>query len=294
MTQAAETFDDVQDVGTFEPLPHGLYQFVVSDFEATISSSDKKMFKVEYTIEEPTEQAGRKLFEHYVVGIDEDPLNFRAASPGAKMLKGALKGCNIQLQSIPLQRMETVIIPQFLGAKLLGRLSLSIDEREGQYKGRIRNRVDRWFPLGTGTPQVITPLTNDATYNKWVKEYGGGIAPTSTPPVQPVAVTPTPAPAPTAAIPPVVVPTAAPPIPVGGAAPAPPAVVPTPAAVPAPTTVPAPAVAPIPTPAPAPTTEAPAAAPAPTAGAIMCPLCPAGPFANYEELTQHLQQHREQ
>lgn len=266
MQDRAFPWDEIPDSNI---VPVGTYLLRgVELTEETSREAGKLMYKAQVSTIEPAEHANEALFERFVIGSDEDPLAKQPAtwkaSVGARRMKAMLNAAQI-----PSGLSTAQIAQTFPGAQFLCKVSQE-EQKEGDYKGTISNRLSNFFKVG----ERATGL--DAT------------APTI-PGTAPVAAAPAPAPAPVAQ-PQAPQPVATPPPAAPAAAPAPGG--PPPAAAPVPA-----APAPAPPPAPAPATPAAAQGASPPAPAapereLQCPIC--SQMIPTSQFGAHMEQHQQQ
>lgn len=250
--------DEIPDQNVW---PSGIVQLEVEELEETQSKSNKLMFTATFKGVLPPDVENIPHFEYYVIGSDDDPqaqdVKTWKKSMGAQQLKKLLRALQVPLVDDLHQA-----IAMAKGKQALVTTTQVTETAEGEYKGRIRCNLGRFFALGERQAAI-------APEQPGVVGIASAVA-------APIAVAPVAA-APLAVAPPVIPPAAAPvaaPIPGAGAPVAAPPVVP-PAAVPPGTPV--------------------AAAPPQAANPeemLACSLCPPGttPIAR-KDFAAHIQLH---
>lgn len=151
-------FDAVPDTGA---IPDGIYQVSIADLEETASKTGKLMYNTRFEVMEPADFAGMGIFEMFVIGSDEDPDAAEDAtwvkSVGARRLKQTLKAAQVPLDT----DMDNVI-----AAAIQQQLVISVSqeiESEGDYAGRVRNRISAFYQLGHKQVGLTDAPTSKAT-----------------------------------------------------------------------------------------------------------------------------------
>lgn len=136
-------FDAVPDTGVVDA---GVYQVSIGSLDEKASKSGKLMYDARLEIVEPADFAGMGIFEMFVIGNDEDPdANEESTwikSIGCRRMKQMLKAAQVPLDT----DMDNVI-----AAAVSQQLVVSVTqetETEGDYAGRVRNRISAFYPLG--------------------------------------------------------------------------------------------------------------------------------------------------
>jgi hypothetical protein len=130
-------------------VPDGVYQVFIAELEETASKNGKLMYNARLEIMEPTDFAGMGIFEAFVIGSEEDPDAAEDATWvkafGARRLKNMLKAAQV-----PMDTDMDNIIAAALQQQLVISATQEVDtgERDPQYKGRVRNRINAFYQLG--------------------------------------------------------------------------------------------------------------------------------------------------
>lgn len=168
-------WDDIPDSGV---LLAGMYQMRGESLSIETTSTGKRMIVMQAVVEQPEAYAGMRIFENFVIGIEEDPMGAQREtwlrSVGARRLKGLLKAANVP-QSNDLNQ----ICNTFAGVMFLTQAT-QYEEQSGDYKGSIRNRFNFYKvgervvgvegkPMGArgaapqAVPQAVPPQTAQPT-----------------------------------------------------------------------------------------------------------------------------------
>lgn len=128
-------------------VPDGTYLVSIAEINEQQSKSGKLMYNARLEIVEPEDFAGMGVFEYFVIGSDEDPDGDQEAtwikSIGARRIKNLFKAAQVPMDS----DMDNIIAAA-LQAQLVISVSQNI-ETEGDYKGRVSNRIGAFYPLGS-------------------------------------------------------------------------------------------------------------------------------------------------
>ncbi len=257
-------WDEIPDMNV---LPGGTLHFNVDELTDDESSSGKRMFRARFSVVLPVEFAGMVHFENYVTGSDEAPKALLPGSFGTRNMKAMMKAAQV-----PPNNDVALLCAGAANTQFLAKVS-QVEEKEGDYKGTLRNRINAYFRIGERQVEIDV-----------VKGTGAAAAApvaVASPVVAPVvaALASAPAPAPTGTPGPPTTSAAAPPTPDPSIAtpahqpvstPVPPVAVPT-APVATPVVVPVVSTGTPPTGPPAPTTET----PAPAGPQMECMACKA-------------------
>lgn len=197
-------------------VPDGVYSCQGALLEETRSQAGKLMYKSQMTVQEPIDYKGITFFEYFVIGSDEDlealqPITWKT-SIGARRMKSLFKAAQLpQVQDID------QLVASFAGSIFLSLVTMQI-EKEGDYKGTPRNRLNAFYKVGERSVGLEQGSKGPAA-------AAAGAVPAA--PVAPAPAVPTPV-APVAPTPPL-----APAVPAAPAPPATPAAPATPVAAPA-------------------------------------------------------------
>lgn len=162
-------------------LPGGTLHFNIDELLDDVSSSGKRMFRARFSVLAPTECAGMTHFENYVTGSDEAPTAILPGSFGTRNFKAMMKAAQI-----PPNNDVAMLCANAANAQFMAKVS-QIEEKEGEYKGTLRNRINAYFRIGERQVEVDV-----------VKGAGGLVGPAVAAPVAAAAAL---APAATAAVP---------------------------------------------------------------------------------------------
>ena len=197
-------WDDIPDTNVF---PDGIFEFEWDSLDdGYAQTSGKRMFKARFACVQPAEFKGMGLFENYVTGNDEVLQGIVAGAMGTRAMKAALKAAQV-----PANNDIANLCHSVKGSKLLMKI-VQIEEKDGDYKGQLRNKVVACFKIGTRSVEVAKkPGARGAMQAPTVSAPAPApSAPAPSAPVQ-AAPTPIPAPTPTPAAPPIPGPVPAPP-----------------------------------------------------------------------------------
>jgi len=270
------------DINEEEDLPTGTFHaHVIHAEDGQSNTSGKRMLRVGFNVLAPEDCANLAHFENYVVGTEEQPLNYGKDTRGGRAFKKLCVKANVP---------ESSDVPTLLNSLRAGaEVMIAVKYNpESDFKNNITN----YFRIGE-RPAAVAP-----SQIRPGAQTGAPVAPPMVPaaPVAPPMVAPAiPAPVVPVAVAPVAMPAPVAPAPVAAPAPiAPPAMV-APVAPPVAPVAVAPPVAPV---APVPVAPAPVApaAPAPTAVAapvggpmMLCTICQQPVAA--QDFAAHVQGH---
>jgi hypothetical protein len=141
-------WDDTDDKNAFATtLPSGMFHMSMQ-LEDGMSSTGKRMFKGVFTAKLPAECAGMSHFEYFVVGTDENPNGINSDVRGAKALKACLAAA-----MVPPSNDIAQLVMSANGAELMMQLQ-QYEEKSGDYKGTMRNKIVKVFRLGEAQAAV--------------------------------------------------------------------------------------------------------------------------------------------
>ena len=132
-------WDEIPDMNV---LPGGTLHFNLDELTDDVSSSGKRMFRARFSAIAPTECAGMAHFENYVTGSDEAPMAILPGSFGTRNFKAMMKAAQI-----PPNNDVGMLCANATNAQFLAKVS-QIEEKEGDYKGSLRNRINAYFRIG--------------------------------------------------------------------------------------------------------------------------------------------------
>lgn len=148
-------WDAIPEGGRREALPDGLYTCEVESLEETTSKAGARMFAGVYRVLEPTEYAGRVLYEYHNIGTDKDPLaedpKTWAAAIGARTLRDLVVACGVP-QEPNAARLSTIL----KGQRFMQQVQRYIEPekkangQDNPYAGQPANRMGRRFRVGDG------------------------------------------------------------------------------------------------------------------------------------------------
>jgi hypothetical protein len=145
-----------------------------------MSSTGKRMFKGVFTAKLPAECAGMSHFEYFVVGTDENPNGINSDVRGAKALKACLAAA-----MVPPSNDIAQLVMSANGAELMMQLQ-QYEEKSGDYKGTMRNKIVKVFRLGEAQAAVAgAPGIGAAGGGNVPKQVPPSPAQMSAPPIQP-------------------------------------------------------------------------------------------------------------
>lgn len=132
-------------------LPTGMYKLEVEEMLESESKKGKYMLKATFRVLEPVEQAGMVVFDNYTIGSDNDP-----GGDDPKSWEGiaAARWKDVIKKSATAQRPtveETCHAAK--GMQFLADVTVEV-EKEGEYKGRERNRIKKTYRVGEATIPV--------------------------------------------------------------------------------------------------------------------------------------------
>lgn len=145
-------WDDIPDSGAL--LPAGTYLVGVESIEEkTAEQSGKLMYSAVFRVIEPDQFSNMPIYNNFVIGNDDDPgaddPETQKASVGAKMMKACMKAAQVAFHPD-----IDVMIGAAQDQQLVITLTQSTETKEGPYKGRVRNNVAGFYPVGTREPSV--------------------------------------------------------------------------------------------------------------------------------------------
>ena len=138
-------WSDIPDSGLLSP---GMYQMRVVTLEDTVSSTNKRMFVLSASVDEPAEHSGMMIFENFVVGTEDDPKAQQSSTwkdqknVGAKRFKQFKGAAQLPEESDPVKFCHGA-----QGAVFLAQASIFV-EKGGDYEGTQRNRFN-FFKVGS-------------------------------------------------------------------------------------------------------------------------------------------------
>lgn len=150
------------DVQESSLVPDGCYHVKCESITAKkTKEANKLMYDPVYRIIAPKGFKGLPVFDHYVIGSDEDPA---AKDPdtwkgaiGARNMKRAFKKMGLDVGGT---RDIDELINEAEGQELL--LLVSIEtQKKGQYKGRKQNRIDSYYAIGEHEVGIEEPDEDD-------------------------------------------------------------------------------------------------------------------------------------
>lgn len=192
-------FFDWDNIHEDDILPDGHYLMRVDSIEDGQSRTGKKMPRGRFVVEQPGELANSSLFEQYVMGTDENPMGIVQGAMGTRNFKKLVSACQV-----PKMTSIAQILAAVAGAKCVMHV-VQYEEKDGEYKGTLRNRIAGYYKLGereigliagkkpagaTAAAPVAAPPVQQAP----VQQAPPIQQPATTPPVQPQAPPPPPAP----------------------------------------------------------------------------------------------------
>lgn len=132
-------WDDIAEGNIFE---NGIYLFEIAAFEDGEASTGKRMPKARFNCLEPANCKNMTLFDQYVVGTDEEPKSVVAGTMGARSMKSVFKAAQV-----PKGNDLAELMANSVGNQLLIQLT-KYEEKDGEYKGTLRNRVTGMYKIG--------------------------------------------------------------------------------------------------------------------------------------------------
>lgn len=138
-------WDEIPDEDVVE---NGDYLVKGMSLEDGESSTGKRMLGMEVKVLEPAQFAGMTLFENFVTGDDANPKAVVPSSFGTRRLKRALKAAQIP-QSNSMQQ----VCAGFAGTTF-GISVAKYQEKDGEYAGSWKNRINGYWKVGERTPAV--------------------------------------------------------------------------------------------------------------------------------------------
>ncbi len=143
----------------YQPLPEGVYDFVVAKSEATKSQAGKTMYKITAEVENNAEFNKRKVFSNLVVSPD---------SSGALMyFFKKMNAMGLNRDYFAAGPAEDKVAADLVGRRFRGKVKIE------EYNGKDKNEIDEFLPAGAAV---------------------GGAAPPPPPPAPPAAAAPPPPP----------------------------------------------------------------------------------------------------
>lgn len=245
--QQKNDFMDWDKIPTSSALPTGDFQMSlvkIDDGESKGGADGivKRMFPVQFVVEEPMELAGMGYFENYVVGSAEAPFDIVPGSMGARSFKQLCAACQVP-QSNSVQQLMVQLNNS--KPKCMIKVLHYLESKNPEYMGQERNKTIKYMKLGEVAP-ALAPVAPSAPMAPMATAPGAATPMVQTQQVLPQEPAPVDAaPLQTAAIPGAVAPMApgAVATPTAGAVPA--AAVPTGAAPPTPGAATVPGAAPV-------------------------------------------------
>jgi hypothetical protein len=140
MGQYYVNWDDVSDT---DVVPKGIYQAELVAKKLAPNKSDVLMATLTWSIQEPDEYAGQKVWERLTLGTTEDPDSVVASTFGTKNLKKRFKAL-----AVPSDPDVEAMLEDALGQSAI--LSIDIE----MYQGREGNTIKAVYPLGDRVPSV--------------------------------------------------------------------------------------------------------------------------------------------
>lgn len=143
-----------REIQEFTDLPVGNYTAVIEDFkEAFSKQTNKLMYSVTFAIEQPQSVKGRKHFENFVIGSDDDP-NAEQEETWNCMGGGQLLSMTKAL-GVPLPGEDMDMVAQHCIRK---RLCFRVQENsyldKKTNKVVTRNQVKKWAAEGLMEPMI--------------------------------------------------------------------------------------------------------------------------------------------
>jgi len=209
-------WDEVPDVGAL--VPDGTYVVDIEDIE---KGQSREMSKLLYSpvmrIVEPVGYADMPLYDNFTIGSKDDPgaesEETWKASIGARRFKQLVKASQVQLDGIdpnaaPEDQADQTI-EYVRGQQIVVSVEVETDsgENDPKFKGRKRNRITGYYPLGTReaavaeatqAPTARSPMPRPGAPKPSTARLGprAAVAPTAPPPSTRPSVRPGPRPAP--------------------------------------------------------------------------------------------------
>lgn len=143
---------DIRDPGVV--VDDGAYQLDIEEIVEQPSSSGKLMYAGAFRTVDGPGPNGTPLYENYVVGSDDDP---QAEDPetwkksvGAQLLKACLSKAQVPIYD---DLDESLLAAK--GQQFIAIVVKETEEKEGPYKGRVRNRIRGYYTIGEKVPGPI-------------------------------------------------------------------------------------------------------------------------------------------
>ena len=170
MTNKVKIPWDSIDNSSYTLLPDGFYNVSVESFEASMSSTGKRMFKARYRVEEPDQFMNMVLFDNYTIGNENDMLAEDAetwqSSIGAKQLKQIREATGCSSDD------TESFVQEVLQQKLTVNVFTKMSEKYG-----AQNNINGFFALGEKAigpkakkPAPVTPPAKKAAKKKKAKQ----------------------------------------------------------------------------------------------------------------------------
>jgi hypothetical protein len=149
--------------------PDGIYRLKVVKVEETMTKEregkvQKLMYRAQSQVIEPAAYKGLFYFENYVIGTDDDPeaeqLETWQTSIGGRSLKRFSKALGIPLGD---EEDSEGFCNTVKGQEYLATVVQKTEEKEGPYKGTIRNNTTAYWKLGEKEPALTNGAIKTAT-----------------------------------------------------------------------------------------------------------------------------------
>jgi len=154
-------------------LEGGRYIMKGVKLEDGTASSGKRMFSAQMQVEQPETYKGMMLFENFVTGTDENPLDIVASSLGTRRMKKNLKAAQV-----PGSNSVAQMCKSYEGS-LFGVTVSKYEEKDGEYKGTLRNRIGAFWKIGERQPGIDTETGGKGP----AASAGAGMPPVGAPPM---------------------------------------------------------------------------------------------------------------
>lgn len=135
-------------------LPDGIFRFKVREMKDTETKEregkvQKRMFRLVSEVVAPESHKGLLYFDNFVVGTDDDPdadeLATWQTSIGGRGLKKLSKALGVPFGD---EEDPEVFCNTIKDSHYMATVVQKVDEKEGPYKGTVRNNVTKYWALG--------------------------------------------------------------------------------------------------------------------------------------------------
>ncbi len=128
-------------------LPKDIYDLTIESIEETRANAGTLMYKGTFRVVEPAAFAGSPYWENFNIGSADDP-NAEDPETWKRSIGAQILGRVIDAALVPRSNDVDTDIAAATGQRILASIEQEIETKEGPYKGRVRNKVVRWYKRG--------------------------------------------------------------------------------------------------------------------------------------------------